>query len=229
MPRKRLVQTSGVVATRKAAALPQGDPDAIAARFKDFPNIDVLTRRFTDPNDPGSLPILLKEEDPNCCVNSDHMNRLRPGATKCHLCKRPARIWYVRWFNLGQEGRNSQMRVKGYEVVKRAQLRDDGDVADMYSDRSEKDVYVRRGDRGQEVLGYMPLEAYNQIKSRQRAAWNKTAFSAKKTREQIAQNAGNELGDEAGQSIHDGDIQIESMRQTRTTLGDEAGQTDADA
>jgi hypothetical protein len=44
--------------------LPQGDPAAIAARFKDFPALDVLTRRFNNPNDPGSLPILLKDENP---------------------------------------------------------------------------------------------------------------------------------------------------------------------
>jgi hypothetical protein len=43
-----------------------------------------LTRRFNNPNDPGSLPILLKDENPAACVNSEHMNRLKAGATHCH-------------------------------------------------------------------------------------------------------------------------------------------------
>src|SRR3954468_6990994 len=106
MPRK--VQTSEMSAApapAKKKIIPQGDAAAIAARFKDFPAIDVLTRQMQNPTDPGSLPILLKGESGDCCTNSDHMNRLRPGATKCHVCKRPARQWYVRWANFGQEGR----------------------------------------------------------------------------------------------------------------------------
>ena len=35
-------------------------PEALLVRFKDFPAINVIARRFSNPNDPGSLPILLK-------------------------------------------------------------------------------------------------------------------------------------------------------------------------
>lgn len=211
----------------KKVVLPQGDPKAIAERFKDFPNIDVLTRRFDNPNDPGSLPILLKGESPDCCVNSDHMNKLRPGATKCHLCKRPARLFYVRWANFGMEGRAGQIRAKGYVAVEIKELRETDDVADLF--RSEKDTLVRRGDRGQEILVKMPLEAYTYIKSRQREAWNARAMSGKQIKKDLAEAAGAELGDEAGQTIHDGGIQIEKMTRTRTTLGTEADFDEADA
>lgn len=212
----------GPVQKPKKVVLPQGDPVAIAERFKDFPNIDVLTRRFLDPRDPGSLPILLTDEPADACVNSDHMNRLKPGATVCGVCKQPARKWFVYWFNLGKEGRNAQMRSKGYVVVEVKELRDSGDVADLYSDRSDKDKTVRRGDRGQEVLAKIPLEAYNYIKGKQREAWNARAMSGTKLKQDLAEAAGAELGDEAGQTISDGGIRVEKMTRTRTTLGDEA-------
>lgn len=223
MPRTaKNVQVSGPMKPAKKVVLPQGDPKAIAARFKDFASIDVLSRRFLDPHDPGSLPILLKDEAVDACVNSDHMNRLKPGAVTCHVCKKPARQWYVRWFNLASEGRNGQMRAKGYVVVEVKELMDSGDVADLYSDRSDKDKLVRRGDRGMEVLAKMPLEAYSYIKGRQREAWNARALSGKKLKADLAEAAGAELGDEAGQNFHDGEISIEKMVRSRTTLGEEA-------
>lgn len=222
MPRgKRVVQTSGVVEseTRKAT-VSLADPKAILERFKDYPAIDVISRRFANPADPGSLPILLKDEDANCCVNSEHANRLREGAVTCHLCKKPARKWFVYWFNLAREGRNAQMRAKGFVAVEIKELADANDISDLF--KSKEDGYVRRGDRGQEILGKMPLELYNAVKARQRATWTKSAVSAKKLRADLAEAAGNELGDEAGQSIHEGGIKIESLKQSRTTLGDEA-------
>lgn len=221
----RNVQSSGPAPKQKKVVLPQGDPAAIAERFKDFPNIDVLTRRFSNPTDPGSLPILLKDESADACINSEHMNRLKPGATICHLCKRPARIWMVRWANFGMEGRAGQIRAKGYAGVEIKDLRDTDDVADLF--RSDKDTLVRRGDRGQEILVKMPLEAYNYVKGRQRDAWNERALSGNKVKSDIAEAAGAELGDEAGQSIHDGAIKVEKMTRTKTTLGDEAFDTSA--
>jgi hypothetical protein len=224
MPRRH-VQTSGPATT--PVVVPQGDAKALAERLKAFPAIDVLTRRFSDPNDPGSLPILLTDEDPHACTNSDHINKLKPGATACHLCKpkRPARIWYVRWFNLAAEGRNAQMKSKGYIPVTIKELQDAGDVADLYE--STKDKIVRRGDRGQEVLAKMPLEAYTYVKGVQRAAWNARLMNKKNVRADLAEAAGAELGDEAGQSIHDGMIQVESITRSKTTLGDEADLGDA--
>jgi hypothetical protein len=221
MPRRK-VQTSGVVAsaTKKARKPAPQSKEELAERFKDFPAIDILERRFNDPSDPGSQPILLKDESPNCCVNTEHQQKLKPGATHCHLCKRPARKWYVRYFNLGQEGRNAQMRGKGYVPVAIKELMDSDDIGDLY--RSEKDAYVRRGDRGQEILAKQPLEAYLYIKRLQYDERMSRAISAKATRSDLAESAGKDLGDEAGQSIHDGAIQVESMTRHKVTLGEEA-------
>jgi hypothetical protein len=217
---KRVVQTSGVVAgAKKAPRVVPPDPVTLLERFKDFPAIDVISRRFNDPNDPGSLPILLKDEDRHCCANSDHQLKLKSGATICPACKRPARKWYVRWFNLAQEGRNAQMRGKGYVAVEVKELQDSDDVSDLFTG---KDTAVRRGDRGQEILGKQPLELYLEIKRRQRLKRNEQAVNANRTRTQLAEAAGRALGDEAGQSIHDGAIQVESMTRHKTTLGAEA-------
>lgn len=212
--------------TAPKTIIAQGDAASLAARFKDFPAIDVLTRQMANPTDPGSLPILLKDEAGESCVNSEHINRLRPGAAKCHLCKKPARKWYVRWCNFGQEGRASQIRAKGYVGIEIKEMQDSDDVADLY--RSEKDTLVRRGDRGQEILCKRPLEVHNYIKGKQRDTWNANAKSAKKMRSSLAESAGRELGDEAGQTIHDGGIQVEVTRR-RGTLGGEAEVDEAEA
>jgi hypothetical protein len=73
-------------------------------------------------------------------------------------------VWFVYWFNMGREGRNAQMRSKGYIPVEISELSDVDDISDLY--RSTNDRFVRRGDRGQEVLCKQPLEAYNYIKGR---------------------------------------------------------------
>lgn len=193
-------------------------PDALLERFKDFAAFDILSRRFNDPSDPGSLPILLKGEDANCCINSDHHNKLRTGSTVCHLCKKPTRQWYVRWCNTSQEGRWSQMRAKAYVAVEVRELKDEQDVSDLV----KTDQLVRRGDRGQEVLMKMPLEAYILIKRRERAKRAGQQLSSKHLRNELAEAAGRELGDEAGTMLHDGDIKIESMSRRKATLAEES-------
>jgi hypothetical protein len=225
---KRKVQRAEAAApppTRKPAPLPKPvDAATMLAKFKDYPAIDVITRRFTDPNDPGSLPILLQDEATNACHNSDHQNKLKAGTVICPLCQQPARIWHVRYFNLAQEGRNAQMRAKGYVPVLIAELKEADDVADLY--RSEKDKFVRRGDRGQELLGKMPLELYNEIKRRQRAILAARANSRQALQDDLTEAAGAALGDEAAQGLADGVIKVESMKRERIALGDEAGAED---
>lgn len=223
MPRRPVqkTETAAPAPTKRAVKIPApADPDAMLAKFKDYPAIDVITRRFNDPNDPGSMPILLKEEASDSCHNSDHQNKLPAGAPTCRICKKPARQWHVRYFNLAQEGRNAQMRAKGYLPVEIKDLKDADDVSDLY--RSDKDTYVRRGDRGQEMLGKIPLELHNEIKRRQRAMLAAQLDSPRALQSDLAESAGRELGDEAGQSIHDGAIKVESMTRSRTTLEEEA-------
>ncbi len=226
MPRRK-VQTSGPAPKAARVAAPT-NREALLERFKDYAAIDVITRRFNDPNDPGSLPILLKDEPENACVNSDHQHRLKENATVCHLCKQPARKYVVRWVNTSIEGRWGQIKSKGYVPVEVTELRDEQDVSDLVRQKeSSGSVYVRRGDRGAEVLCKIPLELHNYIKRAQRAARAVQNNSKKRQQDELAESAGAELGDEAGQMIHDGEIRIESMKRTRTTMAEEAAGDDA--
>lgn len=221
MPRRK-VQTSGPAPKKRKPLIPV-DKEALLERFKDYAAIDVISRRFTDPNDPGSLPILLKDESRDACVNSDHQNKLRPAATVCHLCKKPARKWYVRWINTQWEGRWSAIKSKGYEPVEVSQLTDEQDVADLVKQKeTEGKVYVRRGDRGHEILCRMPLELFNYIKRAQRETLKARGNSKRQQQDDLAEAAGAELGDEAGQTFHDGGVRIESMKRERVSLEDEA-------
>jgi hypothetical protein len=228
MAKARIVQTSGVTeselkAARRKPAVAETPASVLASiseRFKDFPALNVLTRRFNDPSDPGSQPILLKDEASDACTNTDHQTKLKLGAVTCALCGRPARRWYVRYFNLGMEGRHSQMREKGYVPVEVKELQSADDVSDLY--RSKEDTYVRRGDRGQEILAKTPLEGVLYVKRLQRDKRMADSISPKKMKADLAEAAGAELGDEAGQTIFEGGIQVESVTRSRTTLGAEA-------
>src|SRR5688500_16389898 len=73
-------------------------------RFKDYPAIDVVSRRMLDPTEPGSLPILLKDEADVCCVNTDHQRRLKRNAVTCHLCQLPVRLWHLHYCNGAIDG-----------------------------------------------------------------------------------------------------------------------------
>lgn len=246
MPRKaRPVQTSGIVATPRTPKIPIVDPVGLLERFKDYPAIEVITRRFNDPTDPGSLPILLKDEDAHCCTDTGHQDLLPSGATVCPIralipdeinkprrtgprCGKPVRVWYVRWVNVTWEGRWAAIKAKGYVPVEIADLKDEQDVADLVRQpESGGQLYVRRGDRGQEILCKMPLELFTYIKRQQRDAYAKRNNSKKAMVSDLAEAAGAELGDEAGQTIHDGGIRVESMKRTKTTLGEESADNDA--
>ncbi len=230
MPKtKRVVQTSGP-APKQARHLPLANKEALLARFAGYPAIDVITRRFSDPNDPGSLPILLNDESPDACLSTDHQNQIRENATICHKCKKPVRQWVVRWINTSIEGRWGQIKSKGYVPVEVTSLKDEQDVSDLVT-RAETsgEVYVRRGDRGQEVLCKMPLELYVYLKRAQRESQRLRSNSKKALREELAEAAGTELGDEAGEALMGDGISIERMRRTRRSLEDEIGDASLDA
>lgn len=222
------------MAKKQVASVAPGTPteiESLAARFKDFPAIDVLTRRFLDPNEPGSLPILLKDEPSGACTNTDHQLALVAGKRACQArdkqtgrrCGLPMRTWHLHYCNGAIEGRWAQMKAKGYIPVQVADLRDQEDVSDLVKQKEESgEIYVRRGDRGKEILMKQPLEAYVYIKRKQADARTAQLKSKKALRDELAERAGAELGDEAGETIYRGGIQVESMSRSKTTLGEEA-------
>lgn len=208
-------------------------PESIAERFKDFPAIDVISRRLINPDDPGSLPILLKGESVDACHNSDHQRRLKPGATKCHVrdadtgrpCGKPVRLWHIHTCNTAIEGRWAQMKSKGYVPVLVDELLDQEDVSDLVR-RKEDDgkMYVRRGDQGKEITMKQPLEIYNHIKRLQAEQRTSRANSARARKEDLAEAVGAGIGDEAGSMVQRGAIRYEEHTSTKTTLAEEAGE-----
>lgn len=224
MPRAKKTTTTNQPGA-SAAALGT-TPEALLERFKDYPAIDLIGRQLNAPGDPGTLPILLRDEDRDACTNTDHQWTLTPGATKCHACGKPVRKWHVRTINTGIEGRWASVKTRGYVPVDIAELYDREDVGDLVEGTA--DSYARRGDTGREVLVKRPLELHLAIKRREWEKRNESMRSKKQIRQTLAEAAGVALGDEAGQTIHDGGIKVESMKQTRSTLGAEFEAADDD-
>ncbi len=206
--------------------------EELTERFKDFPAADILTRRFQQPDDFSSLPILLKDEPRESCCNSEHQNALHLGQTICQYqrvdketgrfveppCGRPVRRWRIRWANTAQEGRWSQIRALGWVSVEIRELHDVQDVSDLVKG---PDAAVRRGDRGQEILVKQPLDAYIELKRRQREQRTRRDTSRAALQQDLAEAAGQQLGDEAGTQLAKGAITVESLSAKRTTLGAE--------
>lgn len=178
---------------------------ALLEKFKDFPAIKILERRMESPDQPGSLPIRLRDE---------------PSQLEDPQGKK--RTWYLRWINAGQDGRYSQVvDAMGYVPVKTSELQNRDAVAGMFADKTDADPVVRRGDRGQEVLVKMPLELYTAIKRKQRDLRERRSTNAKRVRSDLADAAGAQLGDEAGETIAK-EFSID-VRRKRSTLGEEIG------
>jgi hypothetical protein len=218
------------------AAVPM-TPEGLSAYLADYPAIDVLSRRFVDPNDPGSLPILLKGESPNCCMHSGHQRLVKPGEVHCKArdketgrrCGKPVRNWHIHTCNTAIEGRWAQMKSKGYIPVLVEDLLDTEDVSGLVRQREDDGkMYVRRGDHGKEITMKIPLVAYNYVKDLQEAQRKARSSSKKAMREDLAEaiGANADLGserDEVADGVYRGrGIQIESLRQEKTTLGAEA-------
>lgn len=209
--------------------------ESLREAFKDFPAVELLTRRFTNAGDPGSLPVLLKDEDPDSCINSEHQHHVKPNQTHCTVkdkatgkrCGKPVRKWFVYWVNTAKQGRWSQITAKAYVAVEVKELRDEMDVADLVKkEEAGARVVVRRGDRGQEVLCKQPLAAWNIIKNTRRADAKARMQSAAARRNARAEALGRKFGDEAGEFAYQGGIREESFKRERTTLGEEAAGVD---
>jgi hypothetical protein len=191
--------------------------DALLEQFKDYPAIHVLERRLDDPSDPGSQPLLLKDEPDQHCLSTDHWTKFRPQmlANKpCPSCQLPFRRWYVRWINLGEQGRWNTIKNRGYVPVEVAELIDEDAISDLH--RSERDTYVRRGERGQEALFKMPLALFVELQYREERQRRKQT-DRKTVKQTVAEQIGQQHGSEAG-DIVDEEIKVFEHRRRKTTL-----------
>lgn len=191
--------------------------EELAAKFAEFPSLDVLDRRLSDPNDPGTLAIYLAGEQKPSCGDIGHAIRHKARAVRCSLCKLPFRVYYVRWANLGEEGRWTTLRQRGYQKVTKKLLTNADDIVGM--DTKDAAAFVTRGDRGQEVLIYMPFPYWVEIRrERERLARKRSSPAALK--QAVIEGAEREFGDEAAQVMHD-DMTLE-VKTVKTTLAEEA-------
>lgn len=215
MPRKK---TDVVVPTTKAE---------LAEAFADYPALDILERRTLDPHDPGSLPILLADEPDRCCGDLGHAMKAGFGmkapsrAWKCRACGIPFRKWYVRWINVAEQERWSTIRARGFVKVHVKELKNVDDVAGLAG--AAGDDVVSRGEKHGELLAKMPFPAFIDIKRTKEAAYNK-ARTRKGLKQELAEEAGRHIGDEAGQTLHDS-LTVEEHTVHKTTLAEEMGLT----
>lgn len=188
-------------------------------RFKDYPGIKAFERALESPEGPGSLPILLADESPRACVDTGHQNQLKLGAVKC-LCGKPARKWYVRHVNTKQQGRVAQIKAKGFIPAALAEVLHKDEIADLIAD--SPDGLVHTGINGAKVLYKIPLDLYNARKRAERDARERRGKSAKRVREDLANDAGRTpgFGAQAADTIY-GDLEY-SEKTIRSTLADEA-------
>lgn len=111
---------------------------ALREEFADYPAIDVIERQVLQGEDADAALRLINEPS----VTDDPQGKMRQ--------------WKLRWFNFGVEGRASRASREGYVKVEWADLRD----AEGLAGSERKDTFVRRGDRGLEVLCKIPLKVH---------------------------------------------------------------------
>lgn len=162
--------------------------DGLLDEFKDYPLINVFERRALVGVD-ANTDIRLKGEVP---LIED------PGGAQ--------RYWKLRWFNCAKEGRAQQMVAEGYDKVAWEDLQDQESVATG----ARIDAYVRRGERGQEVLGKIPFKLYVYKKKRDAARQAGLLASESGVRHHVAERVASMVGsqggnaDQAGSFVHGG-------------------------
>jgi hypothetical protein len=211
------------IPNKKPAAEPLTlTPSALAEKLKDYPELKIWERHMLDPHDPGSLPILLKDDPNPNCGDLGHALKAKPFAVKCGECRKPFRMWYVRWGNLAEQERWSTLKNRGYIRVHVKDLADADDIAGL-SDAKPDDV-VTRGDRKGEALVRKPF-AYYVESQREKERQHRARRNPRRVKQELADEAGRQLGDEAGQSTHD-HLHIEQDIRHKTTLAEELGGVD---
>ncbi len=114
--------------------------------YGDFPHVELLERRLLDPHVEMSAPILFRDE----------------------VGREPGRApkWYKRWVNTLHPSRLQQLtNMAGFQKATWDLVADKNEIGDRYD--AATDNIVRRGERGREVLVYMPYTYWQQIKTEQ--------------------------------------------------------------
>lgn len=165
-------EAAGTVAQHDATAALDAELAALKAEFSDYPLIEVFERRMLTGVD-APLSIRLQGEPP---PEQD------PTGAR--------RTWHLRWFNFGKEGRAQQAASDSYQKVLWSELQDQESVGTG----TRTDPYVRKGDRGLDVLHKIPLKMYRHKQRRKAALTEGLLQSESRLRDHLA----NSVADRAG-------------------------------
>jgi hypothetical protein len=187
-------------------------------RFKDYPGLKAFERALDSPDGSTSLPILLKGDPPDACLDSAHQETASLGAVKCRKCGKPMRYWYVHHVNTKQPGRVARVKAQGMVPAEIDELLSPEELSDLVKDSA--DGLVHTGTNGVRVLYKIPLDLRNMRRRAARDARNRRNSNPKKVREDLANDAAAQYGSEAADLVYQGLEYTE--RAIRTTYEDEA-------
>lgn len=180
--------------------------EALKQEFKDFEGIEVFEQRVLAGSDANNDIRLM--DDPT--VTQD------PRGASCY--------WKLRWFNFAREGRASQAEREGYVKVRWSELQSSESLSAALT-TEKKDEFVRRGDRGLEVLCKMPQKLYDYKKKRDAARMTGILSSQTKLRDHLSGGVAAMAGangmnaDQAGSFIHgQKDFMVDIKRGEKDTL-----------
>lgn len=161
---------------------------AIKEEFKDFPGIDVFEQSVLEGSD----------ADPGIRLVGDPTPLQETDVEKTY--------WKLRWFNFAEPGRADRAARRNYVKVTFSELQTAESIV-MPPD-APKDGFVRRGDRGLEVLCKVPRKMYNFRRKMEAARLQGVLTSESKLRDHLSGNVAHMAGkrgmnaDQAGSHIH---------------------------
>lgn len=138
------------------------------------------------------------------------------GAPSVPITMRDGGQWETRWISADlRSGRVHQAVTMGWEYVLPTDI--DGTVEELGF--QVKDNRIVQGQHGAEVLMKMPKEDFRRIQ-KAKADKNLGEMGGKKIKEDVAQRASKQFGDEAAESIYRSDMSVEDSRVSVELDGD---------
>lgn len=174
---------------------------ALREEFKDYSGWNLIERRALTGMIDSSSGLRLKA-DPEDVTGPDD----------------PRRVWKIRWANLSVEGRAEEILREGWVKVQREELADQ----DAVPVGDGTDTYVRRGDRGREVLYKKPMKLFlyerKRTAARRKGELQSESFMRNKVANGVAGLAGKagDNADQAGSMVADKKQFIISVEPTET-------------
>lgn len=170
--------------------------------FEDYPLIEVFERRAISGID-ASVDIRLK---------GDLTSMEDPGGDACY--------WKLRWFNFGKAGQSEKAADNAYVKVTWEELSDQEGLGPVV----RTDGFVRRGDRGLEVLHKIPLKLFRHKKRRDAARMAGLLESEQGLRDYLANGVAGRAGlsgdnaDQAGSFVASGGFTMSVTKGEKETV-----------